>query len=89
MAPGQGQASAWVGGGPITGLASDASIPFLRFFEDRLNFTGTRHGVDPMTVLKEFIKGKAPFLSVGGVTFAALPKDQQKALREKSQGQSQ
>ena len=35
LTPAQTQASAWVGGGDIMGLASDESKPFLRFFEEQ------------------------------------------------------
>jgi hypothetical protein len=67
LTPAQAQASAWVGGGKVTGLASDESKPFLRFFEDRVHLTADKTGRTPQQVLKEFIRGKAPLLGLGGV----------------------
>ena len=64
LTPAQTQASAWVGGGKLTGLASDESKPFLRFFEDRVNLTAEKRGEAPKKVLQDFIRGKAPLLTV-------------------------
>jgi hypothetical protein len=66
LTPAQTQASAWVGGGKLTGLASDESKPFLRFLEDRVNLTANKTDKAPEQVLKDFIRGKAPLLSLGG-----------------------
>jgi hypothetical protein len=43
----QTRASAWVGGGKQTGLASDESKPFLQFLEDRVRHTGEMTGRPP------------------------------------------
>jgi hypothetical protein len=72
LTPAQTQASAWVGGGKLTGLASDESKPFLRFFEDRVNITADKTGKTPKQVLKEFIRGKAPLLGLGGAAMGGL-----------------
>jgi len=74
LTPAQTQASAWVGGGKLTGLASDESKPFMRFFEDRVHKTAQAYEMDPRKVLSEFIKGKMGLLSVAGAagTGAAL-----------------
>jgi len=66
MTPAQTQASAWVGGGKLTGLASDESKPFLRFFDDRIMKTARETGMDPKDVLRNFISGKAPLYAKGG-----------------------
>ena len=66
LTPAQTQASAWVGGGKLTGLASDESKPFLKFFEDRIHKTATETKMDPRDVLNEFIKGKMRLKSKGG-----------------------
>lgn len=64
LTPAQTQASAWVGGGKLTGLASDESKPFLRFLEDRINLTAEKRGETPKQTMKSFIRGKAPLLTV-------------------------
>jgi hypothetical protein len=66
MTPAQTQASAWVGGGKLTGLASDESKPFMRFFDDRVMKTARETGMDPKDVLRNFISGKAPLYAKGG-----------------------
>jgi hypothetical protein len=58
LTPAQTQASAWVGGGKLTGLASDESKPFLRFLEDRINLTAEKSGVTTKQALQDFIRGK-------------------------------
>jgi len=72
LTPAQTQASAWVGGGKITGLASDESKPFLRFLEDRINLTAEKRGETPKQTMKNFIRGKAPLLTVPPVAMGAL-----------------
>ena len=66
LTPAQTQASAWVGGGKITGLASDESKPFLRVFEDRIQKTAKSTGMDPRDVLQSFIRGEIPLHQRGG-----------------------
>jgi hypothetical protein len=75
LTPAQTQASAWVGGGKLTGLASDESKPFLRFFEDRVNLTAEKRGETPAQTLKKFIRGKAPLLTVPPVMGALAAQD--------------
>jgi hypothetical protein len=75
LTPAQTQASAWVGGGKLTGLASDESKPFLRFFEDRLNLTAEKRGETPKQTLKKFIRGKEPLLTVPPVLGALAAQD--------------
>jgi hypothetical protein len=67
LTPAQAQASAWVGGGKLTGLVSDSTKPFLGFLEDRVNLTAQRRGETSTEVLRKFIRGQAPLLSVGGI----------------------
>ncbi|MGC0325625.1 hypothetical protein ABIG06_006254 [Bradyrhizobium sp. USDA 326] len=71
MTPAQTQAAAWVGGGPVTGLASDSSKAFVDFVEDRAVKTAQARGITPAEALSQMIRGKAPLLSVGGA--AAVP----------------
>lgn len=76
MTPAQTQASAWVGGGKLTGLASDESKPFMGFMEEVVMRTAAKLGQSPREVLTKFIRGEQPLLSLlgGGVVAAsALP----------------
>jgi murein DD-endopeptidase MepM/ murein hydrolase activator NlpD len=66
MTPAQTQASAWVGGGKLTGLASDESKPFLGFLEDRVMNTATKLNMDPKDVMRAFIRGEQPLYNKGG-----------------------
>jgi hypothetical protein len=66
LTPAQAQASAWVGGGKLTGLGSDESKPFLRFFDDRIMKTARERNMDPKDVLQEFITGQSPLYADGG-----------------------
>jgi hypothetical protein len=72
LTPAQTQASAWVGGGKITGLASDESKPFVSFVEDRVNVTAKARGMEPREVLRRFVRGEMPLLGVAGASAAAL-----------------
>jgi hypothetical protein len=71
ITPAQAQAAAWVGGGKLTGLASDESKPFLRFLQDRIYKTAQETGRDPKDVLEHFIRGKAPLRAAGGAVDTA------------------
>lgn len=77
LSPGQTQAAAWVGGGQQTGLASDASKPFIGFVEDRANKTADARGLSPAEALSQFIRGNAPLLGVGAAGAATMPLWQQ------------
>ena len=66
LSPAQTQASAWVGGGKLTGLASDESKPFLRFFQDRIYKTANELKMDPNDVMDRFIKGEMTLRASGG-----------------------
>jgi hypothetical protein len=73
LRPAQAQASAWIGGGEITGLVSDSTKPFLGFLQDRVMLTARKTGLEPREVLKRFIRGQMPLMSVGAgaaATFA-------------------
>ncbi|MDR3469828.1 MAG: hypothetical protein P4M07_28190 [Xanthobacteraceae bacterium] len=67
LTPAQAQASAWLGGGKLTGLASDPTKPFLGFLNDRVNLTAAMRGETPTETFRKFIRGQAPLLSLGGV----------------------
>jgi hypothetical protein len=72
ITPGQAQASAWVGGGHLTGLASDETKSFMDIFHDRIHHTAQETGMDPHDVLDKFIRGSAPLRASGGEVDAAL-----------------
>ena len=72
ITPAQAQASAWVGGGKLTGLASDDSKPFLRFVQDRIHKTAAAKNMDPKDVMDKFIRGEQPLLATGGSVTRAL-----------------
>jgi hypothetical protein len=71
ITPAQAQAASWVGGGHITGLGSDVQKDFMKFVEDRIANTAAKTGQRPETVLKDFIRGRYPLLSIA--PFAAVP----------------
>jgi hypothetical protein len=77
ISPAQAQAAAWVGGGQTTGLASDATKPFIGFVEDRANKTADARGISPQEALSQFIRGKKPLLGLGSAALAASPLMQQ------------
>jgi hypothetical protein len=66
LTPAQTQASAWVGGGHLTGLASDESKPFMSFLEDRIHKTAAHHNMEPRDVLDKFVRGQLPLRASGG-----------------------
>lgn len=80
MTPAQYQASAWVGAGEDTGLASGAD-PFLRHFENRIHLTADKLGIPPTEVLDQFIKGRITLLSPPTTAPAGLlaPQDDEPA----------
>jgi hypothetical protein len=69
--PARYQSAMWVGGGDKTGLASPPD-PFLAVLEDRIMLTADRMGINPETVLRRFIRGEMPLLSVGGAAGGGL-----------------
>ena len=87
LSPAQAQAAAWVGGGQQTGLASDASKPFIGFVEDRANKTADVRGLSPAEALSQFIRGNKPLLGVGAAGAATMPLWQQ--WQQQSQPQPQ
>lgn len=89
LSPAQAQAAAWVGGGQTTGLASDASKPFIGFVEDRANKTADVRGLSPAEALSQFIRGKAPLLGVGAAGAATMPLWQQYQQSQPGDGYGQ
>jgi hypothetical protein len=71
MAPGQGQASGWVGNADLTGLETDPTKTWLDMFQDRIKNTAYRTGNDPKQVERDFWQGKYPLLNVGAPAAAA------------------
>jgi hypothetical protein len=82
LTPAQTQAAAWVGGGDTTGLASDATKPFIGFVEDRAAKTADAAGVSKEEALSQFIRGNRSLLglSLGGLAVPPL-------LQQYQQGQ--
>jgi hypothetical protein len=71
MTPAQAQASAWVGGGARTGLASEP-LPLLRIIENRIKLTAEARGESPTETLRKMIRGQAPLLTLPGVSAGAV-----------------
>jgi hypothetical protein len=71
LSPGQAQASAWVGGGDLTGLKSVPDMPFMTALHDRVMRTAKTRGMDPRDVTHQFVTGQAPLLARGGRTARA------------------
>jgi hypothetical protein len=71
MAPGQGQASGWVGNAELTGVETDPRKTWLDMFQDRIKNTAYRMGKDPKDVERDFWQRKYPLLSVGAVPAGA------------------
>jgi hypothetical protein len=72
ITPAQAQAAAWVGGGHITGLASDESKPFMGFVQDRIMKTAGDTNMEPKDVLRKFVRGEMPLRASGGSVDRAL-----------------
>jgi hypothetical protein len=76
ITPAQVQASAWVGGGHVTGLASAADETFLHSFQGRVFNTAHHTGQTPAEVVRKMIRGEQPLLS-GGPGMAPRPEQDQ------------
>jgi len=63
LEPAQYQASAWIGGGDITGLKS-RPIPFMEIYDNMLRTTAQKLGRQPKDLLKDLLQGKANFLAI-------------------------
>lgn len=66
MSPAQYQASLWLGGAEQTGVKSGYD-PALRHIEKRIELTAEKRGQTKEQVLKDFIHGRAPLLTVPDV----------------------
>lgn len=78
MAPGQAQASGWVGNAELTGVDTDPTKTWMQMFQDRIKNTAYRMGKDPQEVAQGFWQGKWPLLAVpGAAAGVALPAMQQ------------
>lgn len=66
LTPAQTQASAWVGGGDVTGLKSPPNKPFMTALNERVMHTAQQRQMDPRDVAHQFVTGKAPLLATGG-----------------------
>jgi hypothetical protein len=67
MSPAQYQASLWVGGAQNTELRSSTD-PFVKAFEDRVEYTAGRRFPETETqVLRRMIRGERPLLGIGGI----------------------
>ena len=71
LTPGQTQASAWLGGGKLTGLKSDETKTGMQLFIDRLAYTAQKRGEPVKKVLKDMMRGDNPLLTLAA--FGLLP----------------
>lgn len=62
LTPAQGQASAWTGGGKITGLKTDARFTFEELYNLRLGITAAKTGKTKAQVARDVIAGKMALL---------------------------
>jgi hypothetical protein len=76
ITPAQVQASAWVGGGHVTGLASAADETFLHSFQGRVFNTAHHTGQTPAEVVRKMIRGEQPLLAGGPGMAPLLPQGQ-------------
>jgi hypothetical protein len=65
MAPGQAQASGWVGNAELTGVETDPTKTWLQMYQDRIKNTAYRTGQSAQDVVRNFWQGQHPLLSVG------------------------
>ena len=72
IAPAQGQASGWVGNGPLTGLKTDDTATWLQLWQNRINNTAMRMGKTPQQTEADFWQGKHPLLTGGGAPVGPL-----------------
>ncbi len=66
LAPAEGQAAAWAGGGELTGLGTTPDKTFPELFNNRVEYTARMRGEVPKDTLKWLIRGKKPLLGLGG-----------------------
>jgi hypothetical protein len=85
MAPGQAQASGWVGNAELTGVDTDPSKTFLDMFQDRIKNTAYRMGKNPREVVQGFWQGKWPLLAVPGAAAVTAPEVMQQ-MQQGDQG---
>jgi hypothetical protein len=60
------QGAAWAGAGGLTGLGTVPTHTFPQLLNERILYTARIRGEDPAKTLSDFIRKKAPLLSVGG-----------------------
>jgi hypothetical protein len=65
LAPADGQAAAWSGGGELTGLGSSPRHTFPELMNERILYTARMRGEAPEETLRMFIRGEKPLLSLG------------------------
>ena len=70
VSPAAAQAALWLGAGERTGLGSPP-VAFMKIMEGRLEATPKKRGITREQALKDFIRGNAPLLQMGGVAFGA------------------
>lgn len=71
MRPADAQAAAWAGGGDMTGLGTVGTHTFPELMNERVMFTAKMRGEEPKSVLRDFITGKKPLLSIAGLAALA------------------
>lgn len=66
LLPAQAQSALWLGAGPITGLGSPP-VSMINTLEQVIANTAKKRGQDPMRVLDDFIRKRAPLVVPAGV----------------------
>lgn len=70
LSPAAAQAALWLGAGQATGLGSPP-VAFMKILEGRLAETAKKRKITREQALKDFIRGNAPLLQLGGVAVGA------------------
>lgn len=73
--PAQAQASAWVGGGKVTGLESETGEPFVGTVNQRIKRTAAIRDQNVWSVLEDFIRGRRALLAAPPAAVAAVSGD--------------
>ena len=71
IAPAQYQAAAWLGAGADTNLKTQP-VPFMEVYDQMLQDSARKQGVNPKELLKNFIRGKGSLLAIPAAALGTL-----------------